>query len=834
MGKQSFYRQNMPIGNETLRCISIQSAKGGVGKTLISLLVGNLLRKKEIKARVLILDLDFCGTSLGDLLENGEPVTHLHHIPIFSLTQENNEWNILSLFQRHLKGEALSGSLNRIELQNILKKKEDCIWFIPSGSFIPDGTVSSNLLFDSIHAEWFCDFLFDLMDYVHDLSDGAPSDGPLFCILDNAPGWSELLPVLQGQLLKWGVHRTKFIQVASLDEMDIRSSLTILETLFKEYLKIYFTKDVYVKLTDLQEPETDKKITSHILEWLAETKTEYFDQNYLSELLGEAPEYSCTIKTHVDRNIAHQIFDFMGLVINKIFPTVNLNLVSQYIDKRGVALLDRYRKGLPNKKMIEEDSLSFFTVLPVVPFSYDPAMTLIFQERFLKGGDVHRSSVKPTPNSAAKERTFNDEIQEIANLLKEEIHPLPKKYEEGNWKKQFVDLNRTKKTDYESLYQKDVETGDIILQSSRFKGKAIELSRELNRIGLTLYPHMEIMDIVLLDHAVYNDFYSEDADSHKRRLVGVVNFDTFSHLLRGLSLLFNMFRFCVRCLSDLYTQEHIFNIPTFEHEDLLRINIENRIQRIKEDGKESADWSNEWSILIDILGPDKGKADEDLFYKVVSYTAKSVKGFLTKAEEVIFRFFFNLFVGILVITSRFPDENMKRKRRGIGEEKEEWTKLERFCKDLFYLVIECWKLVNECDNLAIMNSSFREKVRKIYKKTNRTVPIMENSLEINRLYLEMRAYKTSLQHREKAFLLLQGVGALTNKLDIQEMTSWYIRSSLSDVFKGHRTDVSAVLESVLKVLLTGEVDTDERVLGNVRQMENNLRELLFPWLKGRS
>lgn len=210
------------------------------------------------------------------------------------------------------------------------------------------------MLFDANHALWFVDFLFDLFGY---LNKKLPpeSSAPFYVILDNAPGQSELLPLLQERLLRWGTHRAKFLQVATLDEMDIRASLEVLAHIQQRAATIHQTKKVIAE----HGPNTSSSDWGNLL---AVHGRDGIDRELLLELLTDG---SSAIKAVCDECCLEEKYPcFMILILNRVFETLDLGRVDEFILER-VGKLE-----VP------------FLDVPRVAFPFDPALGLFFQELF--------------------------------------------------------------------------------------------------------------------------------------------------------------------------------------------------------------------------------------------------------------------------------------------------------------------------------------------------------------------------------------------------------------------------------------------------------------------
>ena len=223
--------------DEPMKILAVQSSKGGVGKTLLSFLAAEYLHKRDERngrlPRVVTIDLDFTGTSIPECGDDSRKYQHQLDLPSLNVSVlyardglDRKPVEILTLFKRYLSGHDLREQVSPEEIRMAWGCPSDRggpahpVLHITSGEIQVGGNAEfmPNVLFDALHARMLADFLFDLFGYLEcwmrpkgtseGISSGLTDDlGPLWLILDNAPGQSELMPVLQEKLLLWGRHR---------------------------------------------------------------------------------------------------------------------------------------------------------------------------------------------------------------------------------------------------------------------------------------------------------------------------------------------------------------------------------------------------------------------------------------------------------------------------------------------------------------------------------------------------------------------------------------------------------------------------------------------------
>ena len=165
--------------------ISLQSRKGGVGKTTVALYLSQLLIKSEKANRIFLLDFDMTGTSIDDVETKAMPKflsEGLHIVKIIDKNEENKKKkldtvNLVNMFEKYMHGDPVpdaSGKNNAPVYFDLDKKKEKKKKIIKKRiiifpSFIePKGAKKNayygpSVLFDEMHASFFMEMVFELV-----------------------------------------------------------------------------------------------------------------------------------------------------------------------------------------------------------------------------------------------------------------------------------------------------------------------------------------------------------------------------------------------------------------------------------------------------------------------------------------------------------------------------------------------------------------------------------------------------------------------------------------------------------------------------------------------
>lgn len=197
--------------------VSVESRKGGVGKTTVVLNLAKLLMKNY---HVLVLDVDVTGTSIN-AIQN----TSVWKKSTKLLTDGMDKpINLLKFFKEHyLCGEnSIRFSKNPIGTE--VKVYDDYVNVIGSELYARNGSLlyDPSIIFDEIHNYWLLDMIRVIAQSFTEVFD---DEKKIVVILDNSPGYVGLGKSIHNLLTDLGPERGKFLSVSSLDIQDIDSCL---------------------------------------------------------------------------------------------------------------------------------------------------------------------------------------------------------------------------------------------------------------------------------------------------------------------------------------------------------------------------------------------------------------------------------------------------------------------------------------------------------------------------------------------------------------------------------------------------------------------------------
>lgn len=222
----------MTISISEMVYISIESRKGGVGKTTTALTLAEVLLDEGYQ--VLMIDMDIIGTTIDstfinanagyihEVKLNGEAVNLVHlfkevfmagkNVPSFALEGEHKE-------------KAFSYAINRC---NFIRSN---IYDLTNGKTPLE---DPRILYDAFHAYW-------LLEFVKKISlsfkDAMGKSTKVAIILDNSPGFSSIENSIHDYLTDLGPEKGKVLLVSTIDPQDIeacRQSKDVIQTLFDD------------------------------------------------------------------------------------------------------------------------------------------------------------------------------------------------------------------------------------------------------------------------------------------------------------------------------------------------------------------------------------------------------------------------------------------------------------------------------------------------------------------------------------------------------------------------------------------------------------------------
>lgn len=323
----------------SFKIYSIESRKGGVGKTTIALNLAQLLSSKY---PVLLLDMDITGTSITEPARLSpfwrEKTNVLKDI-------DGKELNLLDYFlNTFIRGKSLDSPILSKEMLNT-----EMINVIGSEIYGPTSkaVVNTRILMDEIHTYW----LVDLIRIIIDQFQSFYPDDQVQIIIDNSPGYIGICEALHNYMYNLGPEVAKFIMVSSFDAQDLRASISALKEIqyfvsgrneIAKYAKAIIAKEgPRVGVKELIKSEDNfKQFYSKLVE-----KKELIDQ-FVTEYLTE-DNYSTLIINKVPLTF---VDDKIILSFNDIVGHENIQLFN---------LLTSAKEDIPNNIIYYDETIAY-------------------------------------------------------------------------------------------------------------------------------------------------------------------------------------------------------------------------------------------------------------------------------------------------------------------------------------------------------------------------------------------------------------------------------------------------------------------------------------------
>jgi len=327
--------------------ISVESRKGGVGKTTAALNLAKLFADRGYT--VLFLDADITGTNVGYSIKS--PFWK-DIINVFK--EKDAPENLLEWFERKF--------MCGLHLPEFTKKVDpEKINIIGSQVFeerkpeknnkqaTKKGLICSpSILFDKLHSFWFIEFLKMICKEF-----AYHSERNSVIIIDNSPGFVGIAPAIHEWLTDMGPERGKFLTVSSLDEQDIASCCHAVNNIHRTLLNKIETAHIFENMRSDKDCSIDPEYHAFFLRLLEEyeedksknRKTPKELRFYISgqwkktKYLEKPSSYQNWILNRVPREVKKGLFQYNADAIigrGDIFSELPLKIWDSYSEGKEV------------------------------------------------------------------------------------------------------------------------------------------------------------------------------------------------------------------------------------------------------------------------------------------------------------------------------------------------------------------------------------------------------------------------------------------------------------------------------------------------------------------
>lgn len=282
--------------------ISIESRKGGVGKTTVSLSLAETLLQNGY--HVLMFDMDFIGTRVDATFLKAN--SHLIH----EVTMNDQSVNLLSLFKDwFVAGKGVPAFSPTGEASaNTLTLEEGKCNLIGSNIYGGEKGITPiedpRILYDAFHAYWMLEFTKNLSKSFCTANGNSDNVAVLF---DNSPGFSSIENGINDFLTELGPDNGKVLLVSSVDPQDLeacRQSKKSIETLLNEKI----AAGVYYRALLKEGKGTKIETPAFKSVWNRLCVTEGQEPSYFAKDPEVIPSFVSILANKVPRNITEQLY----------------------------------------------------------------------------------------------------------------------------------------------------------------------------------------------------------------------------------------------------------------------------------------------------------------------------------------------------------------------------------------------------------------------------------------------------------------------------------------------------------------------------------------------
>ncbi len=341
--------------------ISVESRKGGVGKTTAALSAAKVLAENGYA--VLFLDCDITGTSITDYAESP-----IWKDSIFVLKNNNKAINLLNIFNQYFKTKEMDEmKFESNEIADLIRMKK----FIAIGSCIFESKedfpidpkkeldnltvndVDSIDVYDDLvttdcfHSSVFVEFLKDLIGCFSNFVNRLKENFPIAIVIDNSPGYIGLSPSIHDWLLKIGPQEGKFLIITSPDSPDVSATKQLVQQIIcKTHVRFLAAKALFSLYSDQSTSSIDelmlnpnknnslKRIKKEIYSMIESKDNSgvlsyHFPNNdfykaLINNELGELPHGDFYINKSANK------YNFLGIIENKCLKKIYENPIYRY------------------------------------------------------------------------------------------------------------------------------------------------------------------------------------------------------------------------------------------------------------------------------------------------------------------------------------------------------------------------------------------------------------------------------------------------------------------------------------------------------------------------
>lgn len=326
----------------SFKIYSIESRKGGVGKTTIAF---NLAHALISKGPVVLLDCDITGTSIS------EPATNSPFWYEYTNVIEGpngQPLNLLGYFlNSYIRGNERLDNVLSYEKWNAKK-----INVIGSDLYDPNLSlvVDTRKLMDDLHTYWFLKFILHIIQCFERAYEGKT----VHVIIDNSPGYVGFCETLHSYMFDCGPNIAKFLFVTSADAQDLIASISAASEVQKKINDRLFVAKYYKRLSDGEEPDREKE--KYI-------KSDGSLKKFLIDIINDQTK----IEPYIDDNIP--VNKYLSIVLNKVPQSFDDDGLSyDYLTLIGENKMSLFLEAVSPDKNFNPRTMAYFD--EVISYQY--------------------------------------------------------------------------------------------------------------------------------------------------------------------------------------------------------------------------------------------------------------------------------------------------------------------------------------------------------------------------------------------------------------------------------------------------------------------------------
>jgi len=311
--------------------VSVESRKGGVGKTTAALCLARLLQKRGYAA--LVLDLDVTGTNAADIATSPFWNNYLNVVN----DEKKQPVNILKLLEQNfmLNKDIPDFSINTSDSMNINLEKVNVLGSqiyktVQDDSICITCLESPGILFDDLYTFWLLELVQRIIDnFIRIAHDNKSVKTAI--IIDNSPGYVGIAPAVHEWLTNCGPDHNKFLIVTSLDVQDMLACERAILTLHGLYCGKWNTSRIFTAMEHGKETSKsiDKNCEAFFMQLAApDSETEdqlvFYRDDQGREFVNDLSKYISIIINRVPRAVKNGDIDYQIKPFHIIDESINI------------------------------------------------------------------------------------------------------------------------------------------------------------------------------------------------------------------------------------------------------------------------------------------------------------------------------------------------------------------------------------------------------------------------------------------------------------------------------------------------------------------------------